>query len=172
MSQLYILRPRILLAVLLLAATIGFVGVSKTQAAGLSVPPITNFAAAGCSKPKLLGVFVPWYQYLHVSKDKDTGDCGIQDFHLLPGKQQTDTTGRTYNSDVPLILLAIVDDMVRLAGLVAVIFVVMGGIQYATSQGNPDATAKAQSTIINALIGLAVAMVAVAFVTFLGSVLA
>jgi hypothetical protein len=159
------------LAVFVLAAVISLVGVGKTQALSFTSPPLTGFAAAGCSKPKLLGIFVPWYQYLKVSKDADTGDCGIQDFHLLPGKQQTDTTGRTPNSDVPLILLAVVDDMVRLAGLIAVIFVIMGGVQYATSQGSPDATAKAQSTIVNALIGLAIAIVAVAFVTFLGNAL-
>jgi hypothetical protein len=153
---------KLLLAVFLIAAILSVVGAVKTSAMPLSAASFEHVAAAACPKPKLLGVFVPWYQYLKVGKDS-TGSCGIKSFNLLPGGGQS--------SDVPLILLAIVDDMVRLAGLVAVIFVIMGGVQYATSQGNPDATAKAQSTIINALIGLAIAIIAVAFVTFLGNAL-
>ena len=74
-------------------------------------------------------------------------------------------------SDLPLVLLAVVDDLLRIAGLVAVVFVIVGGIQYTTSQGNPDATAKAQSTVLNALIGLVIALFAVAFVTYLGKAL-
>jgi hypothetical protein len=160
-----ILRPRLLLAIFFIAVTVGVVG-AKTDALSFTAAPISNFAAAkACSKPKLLGVFVPWYQYLKVTKDADTGTCGINgdDFVLLPGNGQS--------SSVPLVLLAIVDDMVRLAGLIAVIFVIVGGVQYATSQGSPDATAKAQSTVINALIGLAIAIAAVAFVAFLGKAL-
>lgn len=157
-------KARVLIAALLLVTVLCIAG-AKTDALSFKAVPITQFAAAGCPKTKLLGVFVPWYQYLKVTKDSDTGVCGIngKDFTLLPGNGQ--------NSSVPLILLAIVDDMIRIAGLVAVMFVIMGGIQYATSQGSPDATAKAQSTIINALIGLAIAVVAVAFVTFLGNAL-
>jgi len=152
---------KLLLASFLIAGAVLAVGAVKTSALPLSAGTFER-VAAGCAKPKLLGVFVPWYQYLKVSKDT-TGSCAVQDFNLLPGNNK--------DSDVPLILLAIVDDMVRLAGLVAVVFVIMGGVQYATSQGNPDATAKAQSSIINALIGVAISVVAVAFVAFLGSAL-
>jgi len=51
---------------------------------------------------------------------------------------------------------------------VAIAFVIYGAIQYIASQGSPDATSKAQSTIINALIGLAITIVAITFVSFLG----
>jgi hypothetical protein len=68
-----------------------------------------------------------------------------------------------------LVALALVDVLLRLAGLAAIFFIVYGGIQYTTSQGNPDATAKAQNTIVNALIGLALSVVAVAGVSFLAN---
>jgi lysylphosphatidylglycerol synthetase-like protein (DUF2156 family) len=123
---------------------------------------VTDAAAAACNKPKLLGIFQPWYQYLDVQQRTIPSNgatyCSVQKFNLLGS-----------SSDVPLVLLAVVDDLLRLAGLVAVGYVVYGGIQYATSQGNPDQTAKAQSTIINALIGLAIALIAVATVSFLGN---
>ena len=59
-----------------------------------------------------------------------------------------------------------------IAGIVAIGFVVYGGILYVTSQGSPDQTQKAQSTIQNALIGLVIAMIAVAVVSFLGNKIA
>jgi len=118
----------------------------------------TIFAAGNACKQTFLGL-VPWYQYLEYGKISDLGGaCGVRSFQLLGA-----------GSDIPLVLLAIVDDLLRISGLVAVIFVIYGGIQYATSQGNPDQAAKAQSTIINALIGLALAIVSVAIVTFIGS---
>lgn len=136
---------------------------------GTIVLPATTSAAnsllgqSTCAKPKLLGILVPWYQYLNLHQDPVTKTCSVNDFHLLPGGG--------HMSDLPLVLLAVVDDLLRIAGLVAVVFVIVGGIQYTTSQGNPDATAKAQSTVLNALIGLVIALFAVAFVTYLGKAL-
>jgi hypothetical protein len=91
-----------------------------------------------------------WYEYLTLNPKT----CDIVRFKV-PG-------------DLILIGLALVDMLLHIAGLAAVVFVIYGGIQYTTSQGSPDATAKAQNTIVNALIGLALAVVAIAFVSFLG----
>jgi hypothetical protein len=66
-------------------------------------------------------------------------------------------------------LLAVVDDLLVIAGLVAVIFVIYGGIRYITSQGSPNETAQAQSTIIYALVGLAIAIIAIPTVSYLGT---
>lgn len=93
--------------------------------------------------------FPHWYQYLQLDNK-----CQVTNFQ--------------FPQDLLLVALAIVDILLRIAGLVAVIFVIMGGIKYAASQGNPDATANAQSTIISALIGLVIAVIAVTFVTFIG----
>lgn len=101
--------------------------------------------------------FKAWYHYLKVS---DSG-CDIVSFQLLP----TDSKP----SDVPLVMLAIIDDLLRIGGLVAVGYVLLGGIKYITSQGDPEGIAKAQGTVINALLGLSVSIIAVAFVAFLGN---
>ena len=100
-----------------------------------------------------------WYHYLPAS-DFD-GNCNIKHFHFL--------SGATPGGDISLILLAVVDDLLRIAGIAAVGFVVYGAIQYIASQGSPEATAKAQSTIINALIGMAVAVASIAFISFLAN---
>jgi hypothetical protein len=91
-----------------------------------------------------------WYQYLDLDNK-----CQVKNF-TVPG-------------DLILVVLALVDILIHIAGLVAVIFVIYGGVQYVTSQGNPDATAKAQSTIINALVALALVAVAIATVSFIGN---
>jgi hypothetical protein len=118
---------------------------------------LTIFAAGKCSS-NFFGL-VPWYEYL---KDKLDSNCDFKDFNILPG-----ATGKA--TDVPLILAAIVDDLLRIAGFIALAFVIVGAIRYITSQGDPEATGKAQETIINALIGLAVTIVGVAFISFLGN---
>lgn len=53
-----------------------------------------------------------------------------------------------------------------LLGGVAVIMIVVGGIQYATSQGDAGAVAKAKNTILYAVIGLVVALLATGIVSF------
>lgn len=108
----------------------------------------------GCKGNEFFGL-IPWWQYL--PKDDFDNGCNIVHFDVLHG------------SDVPLVLLAIVDDLLRIAGLVAVIFVIYGAIKYTASQGDPEGVAKAQSTVINALVGMVIAMVAVAFVSFISN---
>jgi hypothetical protein len=113
------------------------------------------FASANtCSKP-FLGLKT-WFQYLPPTAFE--GDCSISSFDVL-GK----------NSGILLIALALLDDLIRIAALVAVGYVIYGGILYVTSQGAPDMTKKAQQTIINALIGVVVAIIASSAVAFIGT---
>ncbi|HVU59862.1 MAG TPA: pilin [Candidatus Saccharimonadales bacterium] len=118
------------------------------------IPLFTRFAA-GCAENNFLGL-VPWYHYLPASSFD--GSCNVTSFTVLGA-----------GSGFLLILLAVVDDLLRIAGLVAVVFVLMAGVKYIMSQGSPDGVSRAQSSLLNALIGLAVALVAIQFVSFLGN---
>lgn len=51
-------------------------------------------------------------------------------------------------------------------GAIAVMMVVIGGIKFAGSQGDPQGTAKARNTIIYAVIGLIVSILASVIVRF------
>lgn len=113
--------------------------------------------ATECAKPTFFGLR-PWYQYLTLTKDQVTGKCEIANFTPLGG-----------HSSVLLIALAVIDDLIRLAALIAVGYVIYGGFLYITSQGSPDMTKKGQQTVINALIGLATAIIASAVVGFIGN---
>lgn len=124
----------------------------------LSSPLLQTFAV-GCSKPTLLGL-VPWYQYLPIGTDT-TGTCSV--------KFPTTSTGILgAHSPFLLIGLAIIDDLIRVAALVAVGYVMWGGMQYILSQGSSDRTKKAQGSIVNALVGLALAIIAASLVSYLG----
>lgn len=127
---------------------------------------LTIFAAGtgACADKTFFGL-VPWYHYLQVKSVTDPTTkqayCDIPNFTLLGAR-----------SDVLLVLLAIVDDLLRLAGIVAIGYVIYAGIKYIMSQGSPDETSKAQSTLINALLGLAISLIAIALVSFIGTKLA
>lgn len=121
------------------------------------------FAAGGCDKSGGFLGLSPWWKYLPTSNFRD-GTCDIIRFDFL----MQGVGGQKPSPDIALVLLAIIDDLLRIAGLVAVGFVIYGAIKLITSQGEPDATANARTTIINALIGVAIAIVAVGFVSFVG----
>jgi len=53
-----------------------------------------------------------------------------------------------------------------IAGGIALALIAYGGLKYVLSQGNPQETAKAKNTIIDALIGLAVIIFSFAIVGF------
>lgn len=70
-------------------------------------------------------------------------------------------------TDIWLIVAAIIEILLRIAALIAVIFVISGGFKYITSQGEPEATAHARGAIINALIGLVIAVSAAVIVGYI-----
>lgn len=116
---------------------------------------ISQFAAAcvpgegGISR----WVIPTWYKYL--------------DGETIAGKC-TPVVNLTENPfQIGLILLAIVEILLRVAALVAVAFVIVGGFQFITSQGDPQSTNNARSTVINAVIGLVIAIFASVIVSFI-----
>lgn len=50
-----------------------------------------------------------------------------------------------------------------IAGLIFVVMLVVGGIQYLTSMGNEEAITKAKTLLVNAVIGIVIVGVAYAF---------
>jgi hypothetical protein len=78
-------------------------------------------------------------------------------------------TSFKFPGDLTLIFLAIAEILLRLSGLVAVGFIIYGGIKYILSQGEPDGVQQAQSTIINACIGLVIAIFSTAIVAYIGN---
>jgi ABC-type Fe3+ transport system permease subunit len=91
-----------------------------------------------------------WYQYLDGVREAG-GNCAPK----LGGI-----------NDIWLIGLAVVDILLRVVVLVAIAFILIGGFYYITSRANPDKTKNARNTVIDALIGLTIAVVAIAVISF------
>lgn len=124
------------------------------------VTPTGTTVAECSSKTGFLG-FKAWYAYL--PQDSFEAGCQIKaDLQIMPDNA-TKSPGV-----LPQIALAVADDLLRIAALVAVVFVIIGGVKYLTSQGEPAQTKQALSSIINALIGLAIAIIAAAVVSYIG----
>jgi hypothetical protein len=100
----------------------------------------------------------PWYKYLELN-----GNCEVVNFNLLGGGG---------HSGILLIALAVVDMLLRVAAIAAIVYVLWGGFTFVTSQAEPDKLAQARHTIINALIGLGLALLATSIVVFVGNRLA
>lgn len=71
-------------------------------------------------------------------------------------------------SDRPMLetISTIIDVVLGVLGLVAVIVIILGGVQYTTSAGDPGRVKKAKDTILYGIIGLVVALLAFAIVNF------
>jgi hypothetical protein len=95
--------------------------------------------------------FPTWYKYLNPTFED--GECKLN---------------IEFPQDLTGILLAVFEIILRIGGLAAVGFIIFGGFQYLISQGEPDRTKGAKSTILNALIGLAITLSATAIVNLIG----
>lgn len=70
------------------------------------------------------------------------------------------------NSDLMGTLTIVINVVVGVIGFVAVVMIVMGGIGFATSQGDAAKVTKARNTILYGVVGLVVALLAFAVVNF------
>ncbi len=70
------------------------------------------------------------------------------------------------NNDLMNTLQIIINVVVGVVGFVAVAMIVIGGISFATSQGDTSKVAKARNTILYGVVGLVVALLAYAIVNF------
>lgn len=116
---------------------------------------IESFAAACKSGGNFLGL-PTWYKYL----DCDTSTL---DGHTIYSPRLTGL------NDIWLVVLAVIEILLRVAMYVAIIFVVVGGFKFITSRGeaNPDKVGAARKTVIDALIGLIIAVAATAVVSYI-----
>ncbi len=112
------------------------------------LPSFAAVSNVACSKGGFLGL-PPWWEYLQVG-----ANC---------------TPVVNWPGGIWLIGLAVLDMLLRVAGLVAVISILVSSVMYVTSSGNPDRAKAALDRIISSLVGLAIVLVAAAVVAFVGN---
>lgn len=107
-------------------------------------------------------VFVPWYKYL---------ECGANGAPVIDGDPDSPAFNGGWGKAMPLIGMAVIEMLTRIAGLIAVGFIIWGGIQYTTSQGEPEGINNAKSTILNAIVGLVISLIAIGLVQFVAGLI-
>lgn len=112
-----------------------------------------NLFAAACGTGSFFS-FPAWHSYLPSSGVDSFGQCQF-------------TFDYTNPLTFGLIGLAILDILLRIGGMVAFGLLVWGGIQFLTSQGNPEGVKKAIATVTNALVGLAITLSAAGVIAFI-----
>jgi hypothetical protein len=82
-------------------------------------------------------------------------ECEQQDSSICEGQ-----------NSAPNMIEIVINTALFILGMVAVLMIVIGGIRYTTSAGNPSQTKSAKDTILYAVIGLVVAIMAYTIVNF------
>lgn len=70
------------------------------------------------------------------------------------------------SDDLNSVVAVIINTIIFVIGMIAVVMIILGGINYATSQGDPNKVKKGKDTILYGIIGLVVALLAFAIVNF------
>lgn len=120
---------------------------------------ITQFAAGTCQPNGSFFGLPTWYKYLDGQN--------VTNFDPIHGGQIT-SCAVVINGigDVWLIVAAVIDILLRVAILASIAFVLIGGVKFMTSQGQPDKIKSSLSTVMNALIGLVISVAAATAISY------
>jgi hypothetical protein len=104
---------------------------------------LKQFAACGQE-----GLIPTWYKYLDCDANSNFTINNLTDFWNIGW--------------------GVIEIILFIGSVLAVFFLVYGGIQYIISQGAPDKTAQARKTLSYAIAGLVIAIIGQAVVRFIG----
>ena len=101
----------------------------------------------------------------------NSATAGAQVDEINKGIDAIGGSSSTATLQVDDIVLAVVNWLLFAVGVISVIMLIVGGIKYATSAGDSNKVTSAKNTIMYAIIGLAVAVLAFAIVGFVTNTL-
>jgi hypothetical protein len=130
---------------------IAFVAFAAAPLVVVAAPVTSAFDSDTSCEGRLLGI-PPWFRGLSV---KDANGCGVASPDLIDGGLQ---------GFIWKIALNIVEMGMVLAAYVAFFIILYSGFLFLTNGSNPSVIEKARTGIINAVIGLAIALAAIAIV--------
>jgi len=96
--------------------------------------------------------FPHWWQYISTGQ-KDFGHC---------------TPVIDFPNGLWAIALALVDMLLYLAGILAIVSIVIAGFMYLNTRGDVQKSVSARNRLVNALVGLAIVATAIVLVTYVG----
>jgi len=128
---------------------------SGSLGSAVLIPSNTYAATGSCPTTASFFGLPHWYDNLPLESTKDGVSC---------------TVALSSPNDLWIIVLNVLNILLRLTGIVAVLFIIVGGIRYITSQGSASGIGAAKQTIVRAITGLGLSIVAVVIVTYVSSV--
>lgn len=101
-------------------------------------------AATRCANNSFFGLKA-WYAYL---------DCEGTEI------AQSNFESTKIATTVWTVVLTVLNDLFFVAGILAVVLIIVSGVQFITSAGDPGAAAKAKKTLTGAIVGLVIVLLA------------
>ena len=111
------------------------------------------YFGAPCPGGSFFG-FPHWWEYLDSTTDPASGAC---------------TPMFTFPNDLLAVGLAVTSMLLYLAGIAALVSIIIAGVGFITAGGNAEKAASARRRIINSAIGLMLAIMASVLVAFVGN---
>ena len=124
--------------------------------------------STGVCSVVIAGMAAPSASALSASQPLQTFAAGVSAQDQV--KKGIDNAGGTVNNfNIGTAITNIINIMLYALGAIAVIMIVIGGIRYTTSNGDSNGIQSAKNTILYAVAGLVVAILAYAIVNFVVS---
>lgn len=135
-------------------ATFVFAAMIVAPAAVIAVPTTVSANTVNPSCENRILLLPPWYRGLTEGQD-----CTV----VGPGND--------IGGYITKIALNIIEMIIIIVGYIAAYFIIAGGFRFLTAGGDPSVVEKARKSILNAVIGLAIALSAVTLTNFIFGVL-
>jgi hypothetical protein len=119
------------------------------------VTPTTYADGGGCTEHPFL-TFPAWYRGV---ENKSDPHCAI----LSP----SDPSIGGLSNFIWRIVLNVIEIVLQIIGFAATIMIIVGGFRFLTSAGNPSGVEAGKKTLTNAIIGLVIALAAIAIVNII-----
>lgn len=142
-----------------IAVTLGFVVFVAAPVVTVAAPVTTYAAGADCERG-ILGM-PTWFRGLTNDKCDIISPSEPRD----PADPSSEPLG--LSGFIWKIALNVIEIGLFIVGYAALFFILYGGFQFLTGGSNPTQTEKARTTILNAVIGLAISMAAIGIVNLI-----
>jgi len=107
----------------------------------------------------VLFLIMPFLAYADGTVSNGLSNAGLQSIF--------GTGGLNSSQSLSDLIVRVVDILLTFAGVVAIVFVIIGGYQYVVSGGNEETAEKGKKTLINAIIGIVVVVLAYTIINVL-----
>lgn len=128
------------------------------------VQPASTVAAAGDCEARFLGI-PPWYRGL--TNERTSPVTGLKECVIMSPTDMSGAADDKLRNFILAIALNVIEMAMVIVGYIALFFILYGGFTFITNGSNAAGAERARQTILNAVIGLAIALGAIAILNLI-----